>query len=528
MGLFKSLCADFGQIIQNLDVTAFAMEYMARTIAQLLGMNMFSSSPSSDRPLSTTLTTPYPKGMLSTSTALQSSATKKSGSSSTISNSATISPTPIILLPSTGGPGAPLEKPTLATDVGYNAGYNASPSLAASSCSPHSVPVRISSLLDLLTNPDAPRDRGGSRSRIDRFELDVTGIVPSFARHVQSLSPAACVDYMLLNPGLFMLTGLQDHDPHNQLLVQQSRVSENPLVSLTIVLLPNQGINTLNYFTVLCVNECEEKAKEEMSVIARGSAASLSFAGLSAPASTLGSQKDLLPSGSYTPIPSSLYGGFASSLVPPVGGGVVVGSKLLRPFGDSPLSPSLGLFSSFFFEAEQRVASMFAKFCTLRFMDWVWAQLPLRLPGIEGVVSSDEWMVFLAQHDSAAVSIESLDVLDASLSSMLSQLVRVWPQLCEFLQARFPTRCRTIEIKPISTEYENMLHIVLLHERTPRLAVLLRNDTGAHRLYAYTIVCPPSSPETRDLFEATRREFASDVVNILCVFMWTRLMGPLS
>jgi hypothetical protein len=185
---------------------------------------------------------------------------------------------------------------------------------------------------------------------------------------------------------------------------------------------------------------------------------------------------------------------------------------------------TLGPYASFTFDAEQRVASMFVKFCTHRFMDVTWTHLQ---GSAEPPVSADDWMIILAQDDDAGAAIESLDLCDPSLSQLMMQLSRTWHALQHFLAHHISAALlRTIDIvAPANADFENSSHIIVLHESIPRLAVLLRLDVRAHRVFAYTLSPRPSTlaSEQAVQLDSVKKEFMAKIVNLLCVFLWSRL-----
>ena len=181
---------------------------------------------------------------------------------------------------------------------------------------------------------------------------------------------------------------------------------------------------------------------------------------------------------------------------------------------------SAGQFSSLLFQAEERVVKLYDQFCTLSFMESIWT----RLSTPAATISSDDWMVFLGLDGDAAVTIQSFEMVDPTLGPLFCQTAKLWAQLVEYLQSIFTTRLRAIRISPISHEFVDSCHVVVVHPQKPRLAVMLRNES--RRIYAYTISGPPiiggSNSPADDGKENS--EIIAEIVNSLCVFLWSRLV----
>ena len=194
---------------------------------------------------------------------------------------------------------------------------------------------------------------------------------------------------------------------------------------------------------------------------------------------------------------------------------------------------NMGSNAAFSFAAEQRVAQIYAKFCKHRFMEVTWNLLQNRamLSSVREndscPISANHWMILLAQDDDAGVTIESWDRMDPSLGRLLTQLAKVFLPAVAFLKTRVTTtRLHTIDIvAPTEAQFTHSTHLLILHETIARLAILLRLDARSHRVRAYMLVPSPvvAAQWTPLQLSEAKREFMVRIVNLICVFLWTRL-----
>ncbi len=355
-------------------------------------------------------------------------------------------------------------------------------------------PMSVSAVLAAIA-ASAPLVVRSENCRVERYRLSTSADnMPVYMRGSHAIQPAECLSYLFAKHVLF---GLQmRHDLGGSLVFEHRVVSEPQapvLATLTIVFdrsCVGPDNQVLTYYSVLCLTENDSTLSSSATTT---TTTTTTAAATTSTTPTLAAPTTALPLSS----PSSSWS---------------------RP--QTTWRPTTSMFTAAVFAAEQRLASIYTKVGTHRFVEAVWG----RLWAADGP-SADEWILFVALQSEFSPELDSILLFDPQLQPLLVQLARLYQPLQAFVQQAFgASRARVIEFPPVSAEYENSSHLVVLHATAPHSAVLIRADPRQRRLLVYALTARHATPES-ELASAreSTRELVEETVNVLCLFLWHRL-----